>query len=434
MRHATVAGLCAALLVAACGGAGSAERRNEVVRVVEASGPAVVNIATERVVRRRVGGFMRFGDDLFDRAFEDFFGNAPRWRNEVHNSIGSGFIFDESGYCLTNEHVIRKASTISVRLSDGRRFPAKPVALDPENDLAILKIDADARLPRLEFQSGDGIFIGETVIAIGNPFGLENTVTTGVVSGTGRAVAQARGENFKDLIQTDAAINPGNSGGPLLSIEGKILGVNTAIRADAEGIGFAIPTSKVRAFIRRALPGPGDIPKLGFGIEKSPGGVRVSWADADCPLKQGDEISKVAGVRGRPTVESAAKAVRKPGGKGLAVTVVRDGKKVAVDLDLAPLADAAPLEWRGLKLECITPKLVASLSLAGTVGAVVSKVEKGSVADKLGARSGDVVRQVNRIRISSLADMRKAVKLLGAHRALVVFQRGGKLFYGILEE
>jgi len=407
-------------------------RRSPVVQVVERVGPAVVNIATERVVRRRVGGFMRFGDDLFDRGFEDFFGGRPRFRDEVHKSLGSGVIFDREGHCLTNEHVVRRASSVTVRLADGRSFPATPVALDPDNDLAILRFRTTEKLPHAEFQSGDELYIGETVIAIGNPFGLESSVTTGVVSGTGRALPKKAG-SFEDLIQTDAAINPGNSGGPLLSIDGRIIGINTAIRADAEGIGFAIPAHRVKAFIRRTLPGPGDIPELGFGVTGDRAGLKVSWADADCPLKAGDVITAVSGrkITTAPQLKSRLRTER---AKTASCSLLRGGRRREVTLDLSGFHDDDPIAWRGLRLEKVTHKTVARLGLAGSAGVLVAGVGAGSAARELGLAQGDVIRQVNRRPVETLADMRAAVKAIGERDALVVFLRRGKLYYGVLSE
>ena len=210
---------------------GSAERRSPVVRVVEQAGPCVVNVSTEQRV-----------DNPFHQSYLDsFFPGA----SSVQNSLGSGVIIDPRGYILTNEHVVWHASRVDVILSDKRKFEAEVVGTDPRSDLAVLRIQTPESLPAIKPGRSSDMLIGETVIAIGNPYGLSNTVTTGVVSAVKRSI-KAGDRVYSDFVQTDASINPGNSGGALLNIEGELIGVNTAILGEGQGIGFAIPVDRAR--------------------------------------------------------------------------------------------------------------------------------------------------------------------------------------------
>ncbi len=213
----------------------SAARRTPIVVAAHAALPAIVNIQTESVMRRR--------------SIDPFFGFPGGDRVYRSQAVGSGFIWAADGTIVTNAHVIEGASTITVNLYDQRQFVARVIGVDPDSDLAVLKVDA-ARLPTLPLGSSSDLLIGETVIAVGNPFGLSGSVTTGVVSATGRSVpAQEEGRTYTDFIQTDASINPGNSGGPLLNIEGRVIGINVAIYAQAQNIGFAIPVDRARKIV-----------------------------------------------------------------------------------------------------------------------------------------------------------------------------------------
>jgi serine protease Do len=231
-------------------------RRSRVVEAVERAGPAVVNISTEQTVVQRP---MPFGDPFFEEFFRDFFDARPR--RSTRTSLGSGVIVRGDGTILTNEHVILRGGRIHVTLADGREFDARLVGRDPDADLAVLRIDTGKTLPYIALGTSDDLMIGETVIAIGNPFGLSHTVTTGVVSAVKRSL-RTGGRTYTDFIQTDASINPGNSGGPLLNILGELVGINTAIYGPAQGIGFAIPVDRARRVLgdlvsgRKAAPDP----------------------------------------------------------------------------------------------------------------------------------------------------------------------------------
>ena len=224
-------------------------RETAVVRAERKTSPAVVNISSANQDRKRTSPFSGYGfNPFFEEFFKDFF--DPRFeRRRKYTSLGSGVTIDgKKGLILTNAHVIQKTGTIKVVLEDEREFEAKIVGADPDSDLAVLKIDSEQDLPAIKMGSSDDLMIGETVIAIGNPFGFSHTVTTGVISALNRSI-RAEDRVYHDFIQIDASINPGNSGGPLLNINGDLIGINTAIYAKAQGIGFAIPISKARKII-----------------------------------------------------------------------------------------------------------------------------------------------------------------------------------------
>ena len=221
-------------------------RRTPVVEAVKRVSPAVVNISTETIVARQTSPFPAFRDPLFEEFFHDFF--EPRVERYKQTSLGSGVVIRPDGYILTNQHVVLRGSQIKVTLADDRDFEAQLVGADSDSDLAVLKVKTDTSLPYINMGDSDDLMIGETVIAIGNPFGLSHTVTTGVVSALGRSLKTGE-QTYYDFIQTDASINPGNSGGPLLNLSGDLIGINTAIYQKAQGIGFAIPINRARRIV-----------------------------------------------------------------------------------------------------------------------------------------------------------------------------------------
>jgi serine protease Do len=274
-------------------------RRSRVVEAVERARPAVVNISAEQVVVQRPMPFP--SDPFFDQFFRDFFDSRPR--RSTRTSLGSGVVVRSDGTILTNEHVILRGSRVHVTLADGREFEARVVGSDPDSDLAVLHIDAGRSLPYVALGGSDDLMIGETVIAIGNPFGLSHTVTTGVVSAVKRTL-QTGGRTYTDFIQTDASINPGNSGGPLLNILGELIGINTAIYGNAQGIGFAIPVDRARRVMDTLVSGrraPEPEPNtlawdlMGLDVREDDGGLAVarvrSGSAADrVGVQRGDRI------------------------------------------------------------------------------------------------------------------------------------------------
>src|SRR5215472_8296150 len=253
----------AATLLTLAGAASSADpflRHTATVDVVKRVGPAVVNITTEQIVSG--GPFRPFNDPVFDRFFQDFF--EPRAPQTV-KSLGSGVLIDADRHVLTNEHVISRASRIRVSLADGREFDAKLVGADPNNDLAVLRVESKETLPWIPPATSSDIMVGEPVIAIGNPFGLSNTVTTGVISAADRSI-RTEDRVYHGFLQTDASINPGNSGGPLLNAEGSLVGINTAIYGGAQGIGFAIPIDVAKRVVGQLIA-HGEVAPTSLGVE-----------------------------------------------------------------------------------------------------------------------------------------------------------------------
>ena len=248
-------------------------RRTATVHVVEQVGPSVVNIVSERITKTP----SPFGHNTrVDPSVDLFFRNLFEPRSQTVQSLGSGVIFDRQGHVLTNEHVIARADRVRVMIADGREFDAQLVGADPNNDLAVLKILTDEELPFSPPGTSSDLMVGEPVIAIGNPFGFSNSVTTGVISATNRSVnAQGTGFTFHGLLQTDASINPGNSGGPLLNAEGQLIGINAAIYAGAQGIGFAIPIDVANRVIHELLL-YGEVHPVWLGLE---------FQDIDPPLR-----------------------------------------------------------------------------------------------------------------------------------------------------
>jgi serine protease Do len=316
-------------------------RRTPVVEAVERVGPAVVNIATEKIVERSLSPWF-FWEPQYMRAL----------------SLGSGVIIDPLGYVITNAHVITRANQIQVHLRDGKRLTATPVAVDVAEDAALLKLDGRERFPYVQMGRSDDLLIGETVIALGNPFGLENSVSSGVVSAKNRSIEADGRPVFQDLIQTDASINPGNSGGPLLNINGEVIGLNTAVRQGAQGIGFAIPIDRVYESLLRATI-PDRISHIGYGmrLRRPPRDVEalavVAGLDprgqaARGGVREGDRILSVSGGDGRLEARSALAInlwlVERRKDERVRLRVWRDGE--TLDLSLTSGRSPGPAWFR----------------------------------------------------------------------------------------
>ena len=259
--------------------------------VVKQTAPAVVNIYTKKVVQRRISPFM--GDPFFERFFQDMFPRGPRQQRRIENSLGSGVIVDARGIVVSNHHVIARADEITVVLQDRREFSGKVIFADEESDLAVVQLSGAAGLPTLSLRDSDSLEVGDLVLAIGNPFGVGQTVTSGIVSGLGRSGgARARGAGV--FIQTDAAINPGNSGGALVDMEGQLVGINTAILSrsgGSNGIGFAVPANLVARVVNSAPSGNGALPTMVW-IYRTNGGRRAcGGAGSACSAGHCDQRS-----------------------------------------------------------------------------------------------------------------------------------------------
>ena len=427
-------------------------RETAVVKAVRAVSPAVVNISSAYEVRKRTSPFSGFGmNPFFEEFFRDFY--DPRFeRRQQHTSLGSGVIIDGTkGLILTNSHVIQKTGTIKVILENELEFEAKIVGADSDSDLAVLKIDSENRLPAIKMGSSDDLMIGETVIAIGNPFGFSHTVTTGVISAINRSI-RAEDRVYHDFIQIDASINPGNSGGPLLNINGDLIGINTAIYANAQGIGFAIPIGKARKIISDLIQ-YGEVKQAWIGItvqdmdEKLANylaaagkkGVIVKSVEPQSPaekagLKESDIIFSIANkkVNSVDDFQSVAKSLA--AGDTMQARVWRNGKEktIAVETKVFPLELAEELAFKllGIKVDEITTGARRKYRIATREGVVILKIEKNSYLAHIGAEPGDVIRQIDDYTIQNTEDFKKAiVKFRQKNSLVLLLQRGDQGYY-----
>lgn len=384
--------------------------------------------------------------------FEDFFGpgfggNDPS-EGLQRKSLGSGFIIDSGGYIVTNNHVVENADEIKVKLANGKEFDAKIIGRDSKTDLALIKISGSGDLQPLKMGDSEALKVGSWVVAVGSPFGLEQTVTAGIVSAKGRTIGAGPYDNF---IQTDASINPGNSGGPLINTKGEVVGINTAIVASGQGIGFAIPVNMSKEVVPQ-LKEKGKVTRgwIGVGIQ----GVTPELAKSfDLKDKKGALVSQVfqggpaekAGIeQGDVILEFDKKEIKEskdlprivaaiPVGKSVPVTLSRNGKVITKDvkvgeMDEKPVTEAskAPTGKKlGIAIQNITPEIARALSLKDTNGAVVSQVEQGSPAANAGIQQGDVIREVNRKPVKDAKGfMERIEEAMAGGSILLLVQRG----------
>ncbi len=410
-------------------------RITPVVRAVTAASPAVVNITTTTETRAAVSPFQ----GMFPR---EFFGHAfDQMRPEKRMSLGSGVIIDgKKGLVLTNAHVISEGGYITAKLLDGREFTAELVASEPDFDLAVLHLEKANDLPQLEMGDSAGLLMGETVIAIGNPYGYSNTVTTGVVSAVKRSL-ETKGGMYTDLIQTDAAINPGNSGGPLLDIHGRLIGINTAIQAGAEGIGFAIPIDKAKRVVAE-LMGTGKVSPVWLGITgqsldgamasyfglASMNGLLVTDVQKDTEadgvgLVPGDVVLSVGGIPITDKEHFVSVLRNATAGETLSVRVHRKGTQF--DVKVRPRPFTANDATRIVSVRWGITALPAKLGK----GILVSAVEADSAAGKIGLRSGDRIMRIGSTTLSGMDDFVKAALLYRMQNSLMcIVQRDGHLY------
>jgi serine protease Do len=391
------------VLVAATAARGVDPRRvTPAVEVVREQGDAVVNVSATHVVESRGG------------LWEGFF-DAPR--RATSNSVGSGAIVHSSGYVLTNAHVVARASELDVLLRDGRRFPASLVAQLPDDDVAVVKIDVPpgTKLPTVRLGRSDDLMVGETVIAIGNPVGLQNSVTAGILSAVDRSFDVGRGVRFEGVLQIDAAINPGNSGGPLFNAVGEMIGVNTAIRGDAQNVGFAIPIDRVKALLPRllAVESRGRA-RLGLSIGgEAPGrGVVVGAVEKGAPADRAglQPGMVIAGVAGRPTlsvVDALVALLEQPVGRPFVVRVVLpEGTidEVKLALEERPKPDGAQLARArlGVGLQELDAARAATVGLRRGAGLLVVDVDKRGPAAAVGLQAGDLIVRVGPYGVKTL--------------------------------
>ncbi len=367
--------------------------------------PAVVSISARYI--RKIG-FGPFGDD----PFKDIFPFARKVQN-----LGSGFVIHPDGYIVTNAHVVRRAEKITVTAHDNTEYDARVISADSKYDLAVLKIDLPSgrSLAHLPLGRSDDLMVGETVIAIGNPLGYANTLTTGVISAINRTQKFAQGVVYSGLIQIDAPINPGNSGGPLLNVRGELIGVNTAIRADAQNIGFAISVDTLAQQLGNLLNFE-RINRVVFGAKvaqrhgaEGPQLYVTSVAPgspADGKLRAGDRIVALDGDQVRDIPDFTCAMLTKAGGKTVSITALRDGKRstVAVPIKAKPKPDGKKLakQFLGMTLREVTPQLAQGLNLPTDTRLLVVGLDPGGPADKLGLELKDIVFQVGNFYVKDL--------------------------------
>jgi serine protease Do len=417
-------------------------RRTVTVRVVEETKGAVVNVSTTKLVARRINPM---GADPFFQQFD--FGQVVR---VPANSLGSGFIIHKDGYVVTNNHVVDRARQIFVELSDGRKLPADLISTDADADLAILRIHSDAPLPTLQLGESNDLMIGEPVIAVGNPLGFSHSVSTGIVSAVHRDIdpnhqnqpnsQPVRGEEaaLRDLIQTDAAINPGNSGGPLLNAYGQVIGINTAIRGDAQNIGFAIPIDRLRDLIPE-LMNPAQVTKVDVPLILAEKRTMTEPATVGCSVvstgAKSQALEAINGQTPQNIVDAYAMLLRLKADQPFNVTWA-GGKTEKFTPKPTPTPDAIVQARQrfGLSIEPVTPMLSEKMQLSQEDGLYIDGVDPGSVADKAGLKKGDIIVQLGRYRILSLDDFAALVQRLPASAKIHIgVVRGNEMGFGVLE-
>lgn len=427
----------------------------EFVELAKELKPTVVNINTTRTAKVQQPGQRGFGgqgNDSFNEFFERFFGGQQNVPRESH-SLGSGFVIDADGHIVTNAHVIDGADEINVTLSDGRSMPAIVIGADKKLDLALLKVEAGASLPIARFGDSDKLQVGEWVMAIGNPFGLEQTVTAGIVSAKGRVIGAGP---YDDFIQTDASINPGNSGGPLFNTAGEVVGINTAIIARAQGIGFAIPINVARNVVTQ-LKETGHVSRgwLGVSIQiidddlaeslglDVTGGALVTNVFADSPAEQAgfmrqDVIISFNGktiehVRDLPRIVAAT-----PVGSAVSVTVVRNGKKVELSAEIGKMDEEQETvvthlqqgkTTAGIAVSALTPELAKRHELEAGQGVVITEIDPESTAAKADLRPGDIILEINGQSVGSPKEYKKALVGQEGKKPLLLIKRGARVHY-----
>jgi serine protease Do len=437
------AALCAAALLAVAPPARGAlprpderpspNRRTPVVATVERVRGAVVNVSAEELVRIRVRSRVESPADLFGELFE-----RPRYRKGYQvTSLGSGVIVSPDGYVLTNAHVVERGARFRVGLLDGRELIAKVVGTDSSSDLAVLKLESKERLPFATFGRSEGLLPGETVIAIGNPFGLSHTVTTGVISAVHRNF-KAGDRTLFDFVQTDASINPGNSGGALLDIEGRLVGVNTAILGDRNaGIGFAIPVDRARRIaddliahgeVREGYLGVAveDLPAREGAAEGTSGGVAVTAVDPGSPgeragVRRGDVVASVQGFEPASAEEFRFRVRDLSVGQEARLELSRGAARIPVTVKATELSGERVMELLSRR----TGLTLGEEKAQGRTFVVVRKVAPRSEAVEIGLQAGDLVREVNSAEVGTLAEVRRAAaRARRSGRLVLLVQRG----------
>jgi serine protease Do len=371
-----------------------------------------------------------FGDrNPFGEFFGPFGGNQPERKSQ---GVGTGCIISQDGYILTNNHVVEGADQIKVKRSDGKEFDGRIIGRDPKTDLALVKIDGASGLKPLKLGDSEALKVGNWVVAVGSPFGLEQTVTAGIVSAKGRVIGSGPYDNF---IQTDASINPGNSGGPLINMQAEVVGINTAIIASGQGIGFAIPINMAKEIVPQ-LQKTGHVTRglLGVNIQdltpelaksfglKDTQGALVANVVPDGPagkagILQGDVVVKFHGQQVMAAKDLSRIVAGTPVGETVAVQVIREGKTVDLQAKVGEMEEEnetaaekdASHKTLGISVQNLTPQIAGKLGLKDTAGIVVTNVAPGSAAAEAMIRTGDVIKAINRKPVKNVDDFKQKI-------------------------
>jgi serine protease Do len=425
--------------------------------IAEKVRPGVVNIQVVKTIKNAGIGFPYFSRNPFGDFFGPFSGEIPQ-RSPEQQGIGSGFVISADGYILTNNHVVQDATQIKIKLADGKEYDAKVVGRDPKTDLAVLKAEGASNLQPLQLGDSDSLKVGNWVVAVGSPFGLEQTVTAGIVSAKGRVIGSGP---YDDFIQTDASINPGNSGGPLLNTAGQVVGINTAIYSQSGGnvgIGFAIPVNMAKEIVPQ-LEEKGHVTRgwLGVGIQKITPELQKSFGLKDdkgalvsqvvkggpadkAGIETGDVIVEFNGKKVSEMTDLPRMVAETPVGKTVDIKVLRNGSMVDREVKIAQLEDqkekVANVSTRkplGMTVQNITPEMAKSLGLENETGVVVASVVPGSPAAQADIRSGDVIQQVNKKPVKDVEDFKSKIEnSKGQEPILLLIQRGENTLFAAL--
>ncbi len=428
--------------------------------------PAVVNINTTKIIKRKiVNPFHNFQspfgeNDPFSDFFNKFFGGgAHPYKKYKQKSLGSGFIISKDGYILTNNHVVSNADEINVTLSNKHTYKAKIIGVDPKTDIALIKINpkSDENLKIVKLGDSDKLEVGEWVIAVGNPFGFSRTVTAGIVSAKGRVIGEGPYDSF---IQTDAAINPGNSGGPLVNMKGEVVGINTAIIAAAQGIGFAIPINMAK-FVMEQLKEKGYVQRgwLGIYIQnvskdladyfgmKEAYGALVSQVIEDGPaakagIKRGDIIINFNGKKVKNTEELPKIVAKTPIGKTVDVVVLREGKKKTLKVKIGEMPESKvqaanqtekKTDKLGITVVNITPEIMKQYGLSDSEGVLIVAVKEDGIAAKAGIREGDIIKSMEYQVVKNITDYNRIIKHFKKDKMLIDVKRGRSRIFFVLK-
>jgi serine protease Do len=397
----------------------AANRRTPVVEAVEKALPSVVNIGTEKLVKvQHADPLQQFRGEMFDQFFRDFYARQMPPEYRLSHSLGSGVIIDPLGYILTNFHVIERASKIQVTLADGHAYPAAFLAGDPINDLALIKIEPAAPLTAVEFAADDDALLGETVIALGNPFGLGHSVTVGVLSAKNREARYGDKVLYKDILQTDAAVNPGSSGGPLLNLDGQLIGLNVAIYQEAQNIGFAVPVKRTRDVLGRWLA-PRTLKKATLGFEVMPRGDKllVTQVVPDLKLSQGMVVEgdAITAVNRKPVATlfdyyRALLALQVGYPVRLGVAHGAATNEAIARLVLLPKPDGEKLARTLLGLELKPLAEIPGAAVLARRGLAITVTSTNGPAQRAGLQPGLIVERINNVDVATLDDVGAALE------------------------